>query len=178
MFQLRQKNIFRIALTHTARKNQRSNINSIMTKTQTPTLEHRYRAPALPENQVCEAVAKEMSLSDPTSPPPINELHLVSAAGSCPNDCSNQGRCNYETGVCFCFSGYIGLECQIENYAGYALQFDSKAQQRMKLLPMGRFRSASYSMWVKPSDVSGWRSLVSHVSEDGSPVRRVQPLWS
>jgi hypothetical protein len=124
--------------------------------------------PALPENQVCEAVAKEISLSDPTSPPPINELHLATAAGSCPNDCSSNGRCNYETGVCFCFTGFIGIECQIENYAGYALQFDSRAQQRMKLLPMGKFRSASFSMWISPSDVTGWRSLISHVTEDGS----------
>lgn len=124
--------------------------------------------PKLPEERSCEAVAKEVSLMDPASPPPINELHLVSAAGSCPGDCSGNGRCNYETGVCFCFSGFVGLECQSKNYAGYALQFDSRASQHMTLLPMGKFRSITVTMWIKPTAIDGWRSLLHYVADDPS----------
>ena len=125
MFQLCQKNIFRIALTHTARKNQRSNINSIMTKPNTNARTQVPAAPALPENQVCEAVRRRCHFRSTRTP--INELHLVSAAGSCPNDCSNQGRCNYETGV-FLFSGYIGLECQPRTMPDMPFRFQSTAE--------------------------------------------------
>eukprot|EP00753_Platysulcus_tardus_P008088 PLAT15607.1.p1 GENE.PLAT15607.1~~PLAT15607.1.p1 ORF type:complete len:260 (+),score=93.18 PLAT15607.1:34-813(+) len=34
------------------------------------------------------------------------------AAGNlCQVDCSNRGICNYQTGICDCFSGYTGLAC-------------------------------------------------------------------
>ena len=47
MFRFYVTQIRRTSLTHTARKSpesQRSNVNSILTKTRTPTLEHRYPA--------------------------------------------------------------------------------------------------------------------------------------
>ena len=93
-------------------------------------------APALPENQVCEAAQKEMSRS------PIRPHHhpltnfIWYGAGSCPNDCSN-GRCNYETGVCFCFRDNRSRVSNRE-LCRICLAIDSKAQQRMKL-SMGRF---------------------------------------
>jgi hypothetical protein len=33
------------------------------------------------------------------------------AGNKCHVDCSNRGKCNYDTGVCTCFSGFIGENC-------------------------------------------------------------------
>jgi hypothetical protein len=33
------------------------------------------------------------------------------AGNKCHVDCSNRGKCNYDTGVCTCFPGFIGDNC-------------------------------------------------------------------
>eukprot|EP01040_Poterioochromonas_malhamensis_P010823 gene10824-11797_t len=30
-------------------------------------------------------------------------------------DCSGRGICNYETGICSCFSGFAGMRCEVQS---------------------------------------------------------------
>jgi len=129
--------------------------------------------PALSDEKRCEKIASDTSSEDPEAPPSINELHhIASADGGCPDQCSSNGRCNYKTGTCFCFTGFVGEACEDPNYAGYALQFSAQDESRLQLLPLGQFKSMSISMWLMPTALTGWRSLVHYipVNADAQPA--------
>lgn len=49
------------------------------------------------------------------SPPGPQSLRIGDAGNKCHVDCSEQGVCNYKTGQCQCFSGYFGLNCNIND---------------------------------------------------------------
>lgn len=42
-------------------------------------------------------------------------ISLVGTSGSEASTCSDRGLCNFETGMCDCFSGYTGIACESQN---------------------------------------------------------------
>jgi len=42
-------------------------------------------------------------------------IRLVGSSGSEASTCSDRGLCNFETGMCDCFSGYTGIACESQN---------------------------------------------------------------
>jgi len=63
-------------------------------------------------------------------------------------------------------TGFIGIACESENYAGYALQFRQKYEERLQLMPMGQHKSMSLSMWLKPTNLTGWHTLLHYIAAD------------
>ncbi|CAN0384478.1 unnamed protein product, partial [Pylaiella littoralis] len=37
------------------------------------------------------------------------------AGNLCQVDCSNRGACDYETGLCECYTGYYGYNCGLQS---------------------------------------------------------------
>lgn len=88
----------------------------------------------------------------------------------CPDACSGRGACDARTGTCFCYTGYVGLNCAKANFPGYALYFD-EAGQHVAMQPMGRQNSLTLEAWVRPHDVSGTRVLRADRGAEAGKVR-------